>query len=47
MAKVEMLDIENFDQKFTEIVQSKEWKHLQEAYNSAKNVFILGLDWPR
>jgi len=37
-----MLDIENFDQKFREIVQSTEWKKLQEAYNGAKNVFMLG-----
>lgn len=37
-----MLDIENFDSKFKNIVQSSEWKQLQNVFNSSKNVFLFG-----
>ena len=37
-----MLDIENFDSKFKDIVQSSEWKQLQNVFNSCKNVFLFG-----
>ncbi len=37
-----MLDIENFDQKFQEIIKTSEWKNLQEAYNTSKTIFMLG-----
>ena len=37
-----MLDIENIDQKFREIVNTKEWKALQAAYSKSKNIFMLG-----
>jgi len=37
-----MLDIENFEEKFTQIVNSKEWKSLEEAFDGATNVFLFG-----
>ena len=37
-----MLDIENFDSKFKNIVQSSEWKQLQNVFNECKNVFLFG-----
>ena len=42
-----MLDIENFDSKFKNIVQSSEWKQLQNVFNECKNVFylVMGVIW--
>ena len=37
-----MLDIENFDNKFKEIVQTNEWKELQSVYNKSKHIFMFG-----
>ena len=37
-----MLDIENFDYKFKNIIQSVEWKELQNVFNKSKNVFLFG-----
>ena len=37
-----MLDIENFESKFKDIVQSSDWKNLQGVFNICKNVFIFG-----
>ena len=31
-----MLDVENLSNKFTEIVESEEWRQLQEKYNMSK-----------
>ena len=37
-----MLDIENFDNKFKSIVQSSEWKQLQNVFNNSKHIFLFG-----
>ncbi len=37
-----MLDIENFDYKFKTIIQTNEWKELQNVFNGSKNVFLFG-----
>ena len=37
-----MLDIENFDKKFKSIVNTHEWKRLQQAFNECDNIFIFG-----
>ena len=37
-----MLDIENFDQKFTSIINTGEFLKLQKVYNSVKHVFLFG-----
>ena len=37
-----MLDIENFDNKFKNIIQSVEWKSLQNTYNDCKHIFLFG-----
>ena len=37
-----MLNFENIDEKFVEIVHSKEWKDLQEKFNSCNDVYVLG-----
>ena len=37
-----MLDIENFDKKFKLIVNTYEWKRLQESFNECDNIFIFG-----
>ena len=37
-----MIDIENFDNKFKSIVQSNDWKKLQDVFNKSKNVFLFG-----
>lgn len=37
-----MLNIENFDSKFKNVCRTKEWKELQEKFNSATHVFMFG-----
>jgi phosphoheptose isomerase len=37
-----MLDIENIDQMFYEVVNSDDWKELQEKFNQADDIFVLG-----
>lgn len=37
-----MLNFENLDEKFVRIVNSQEWKNLQEKFNSCNNIYILG-----
>ena len=34
-----MLNIENLDQLFYEVVNSEEWKELQEKFNQADDIF--------
>ena len=36
------LNIENIGYKFTEIVESKQWKELQEKYNKCDDIYVLG-----
>ncbi len=36
------LNIENIGYKFTEIVESKQWKELQEKYNKCNDIYVLG-----
>ena len=36
------LNIENIGHKFTEIVESEQWKELQEKYNYCNDIFVLG-----
>ena len=37
-----MLNFEKLDEKFVRIVNSKEWKELQEKYNRCDDIFVLG-----
>lgn len=37
-----MLDFENIDQKFVQIVNSTVWKELQEKFNSSNDIYVLG-----
>ena len=37
-----MHNFENLDEKFVRIVNSQEWKNLQEKFNSCNNIYILG-----
>lgn len=37
-----MLDIENFDQRFAEIVNSAEWEEFQEKFNNCDDIYVLG-----
>ena len=37
-----MLDLENFDQKFKDIVNSNEWTELEKYFKNAKHVFLFG-----
>ena len=37
-----MLDIENFGQRFTEIVNSAEWEEFQEKFNNCDDIYVLG-----
>ena len=36
-----MLDIENFDNKFKNIIRTNEWKQLQDVFNNSNNVFLF------
>ena len=37
-----MLDIENFDRKFQHIVNSEQWKNLEDAFNKSEFIYIFG-----
>lgn len=37
-----MLNFENLDEKFVKIVNSKEWKELQEKFNDSDEIYVLG-----
>ena len=37
-----MLNFENIDEKFVKIVNSPEWKELQDKFNSCNDVYVLG-----
>ena len=37
-----VIDIENLEEKFEEIISSEEFKQLQNAYNEAEHVFFFG-----
>ena len=37
-----MLDFENIDEKFVEVVHSEKWKELQSKYNKCNDVYVLG-----
>ena len=37
-----MLNIENIDQKYYKVVNSKEWKEFQDKFNNCNNIFVLG-----
>lgn len=37
-----MLNFENLDEKFVQIVNSKEWKDLQEKFNESNDIYVLG-----
>ena len=37
-----MVDFENFNHKFESIVQSKEWRVVEDLYKSKKTIFMLG-----
>ena len=37
-----MLNFENIDEKFVDIVHSEEWKTLQEKYNQCNDIYVLG-----
>ena len=37
-----MLNFENLDEKFVQIVNSAEWKELQEKFNSSHDIYVLG-----
>ena len=37
-----MLNIENIDQLYYKVVNSPEWKELQEKFNNCDDIFVLG-----
>ena len=37
-----MLNFENIDEKFVDVVHSKEWQELQEKYNKCNDIYVLG-----
>ena len=37
-----MMNIENIGYRFTEIVNTPEWKELQEKYNKCDDIYVLG-----
>jgi phosphoheptose isomerase len=37
-----MLDIENFELRFKEIVESPEWEEFQEKFNNCDDIYVLG-----
>lgn len=37
-----MLNFENLDEKFVKVVNSNEWKELQEKFNSCSEIYVLG-----
>ena len=39
---MEILDTENFNEKFIEVTNSKEWNELQEKFNNCDDIYVLG-----
>ena len=37
-----MLDIEDLDQKFHKVVSGDTWNELQDKFNRAKDIYVLG-----
>jgi len=37
-----MLNFENIDEKFVKVVNSSEWKELQEKFNQCNDIYVLG-----
>jgi len=37
-----MLNIENIESLFYDVVNSNEWKELQEKFNNADDIYVLG-----
>ena len=37
-----MLNFENLDEKFVKIVNSGEWKDLQDKFNNCDDIYVLG-----
>ena len=37
-----MINFENLDEKFVKVVSSKSWKELQEKFNNANDIYVLG-----
>ena len=37
-----MIDFENLGDRFAQVVQTKEWKELQQKYNKCNNIYVLG-----
>ena len=37
-----MLNIENIESLFYEVINSDEWKELQEKFNNADDIYVLG-----
>ncbi len=37
-----MLNFENLDEKFVKVVNSKEWKELQQKFNKCNDIYVLG-----
>lgn len=37
-----MLNFENIGEKFVKVVNSKEWKELQEKFNKCNEIYVLG-----
>jgi len=37
-----MLNFENIDEKFVDVVHSKDWQELQEKYNKCNDIYVLG-----
>lgn len=37
-----MLNFENLDEKFVKVVSSRDWKDLQEKFNSSSDIYVLG-----
>lgn len=42
MNRKEFIDIENIGTRFTEIVNSPQWKELQSKYNKCNDIYVLG-----
>ena len=37
-----MINIENIGERFTQVVNSNEWKELQNKYNKCDDIYLLG-----
>ena len=42
-----MLNFENIGEKFVKVVNSREWKELQQKFNKCNDIYVLGqVIWP-